>query len=253
MEAIKRRLEENPPQKFDVARKVYVFNSRIKFVEIELSGCQIQRKTIQLPREWLVADSPDEHDAAHRLTANYRVLEGLPGISGKPLQDKVNDLRSRYSQQIEGFGRVMFRKRRKVFEADFKQLSEAVQEFQKGLEGRVQSALAESRERLIGLLLPRVLDRPPNDLLGQISDDKPTAKHVRCYLERRLDGIIPQAKSLMSEMRLQCTFKGVTHETLNSPDFQKRVREVFQLDASEDLFDEFSAARARGEKVGLPK
>jgi len=42
-------LEASPPQKFDVARKVNVFNAFIEFAELKLTGVQIDRQRIRLP------------------------------------------------------------------------------------------------------------------------------------------------------------------------------------------------------------
>ena len=44
-------LDTNPPMKFDVARKVRVFNSRFEFVEFELHGLSLSRKRVPIPSD----------------------------------------------------------------------------------------------------------------------------------------------------------------------------------------------------------
>jgi hypothetical protein len=44
-------LKQNPPQRFDIARTVRVFNAAFEFVEFEMTGTNIGRKTIPIPAE----------------------------------------------------------------------------------------------------------------------------------------------------------------------------------------------------------
>ena len=46
-------LVRNPPMKFDIARKVRVFNSQIEFVEFELRGHQIGKRKVNIPSDLL--------------------------------------------------------------------------------------------------------------------------------------------------------------------------------------------------------
>ncbi|MGA7460560.1 MAG: hypothetical protein WBW69_10060 [Candidatus Korobacteraceae bacterium] len=56
-------LEANPPAKFDLARKVRVFNSRIEFVEFEVRGAALSRKTVPIPADLMgFAAEPRAHD-----------------------------------------------------------------------------------------------------------------------------------------------------------------------------------------------
>lgn len=48
---VKNDLEINPPQRFDIVRKVRVFNSYLEYVDISLKNCEIQRHTILLPQK----------------------------------------------------------------------------------------------------------------------------------------------------------------------------------------------------------
>jgi hypothetical protein len=52
-------LNANPPVKFDLARKVRVFNARFEFVEFELHGLSLSRKRVPIPSDLmgLVKDS----------------------------------------------------------------------------------------------------------------------------------------------------------------------------------------------------
>ena len=52
VEAMQEDLERNPPAKFDIARRLQVFSSRIVYVEFEIKGFAIGKKTVPLPDDF---------------------------------------------------------------------------------------------------------------------------------------------------------------------------------------------------------
>ena len=62
--------------KFDVARKVRVFNARIEFVEFELRGLSISRKTVQIPSDLLgLAKEPKAQKLLHSVDGVLSVAQ----------------------------------------------------------------------------------------------------------------------------------------------------------------------------------
>ena len=64
VEAIKKDLEGNPPLKFDISRKERVFNAKLEFVEFELEGCLISRRTVTIPPELIGMAKMDQKTRA---------------------------------------------------------------------------------------------------------------------------------------------------------------------------------------------
>ena len=76
IEAVREALNSSPPQKFDLARKVNVFNAFIEFVELRLIGLHIGKYTVQLPKE------PLHKTPTHVLAHACRVRQH-PGLCNK--------------------------------------------------------------------------------------------------------------------------------------------------------------------------
>lgn len=72
MQRVKESLDANPPQKFDLVRKVNVFNAVIEFVELRLTGLHIARHTVQLPRDLVLALRDDA--TAKRLLTTFKLV-----------------------------------------------------------------------------------------------------------------------------------------------------------------------------------
>jgi len=82
VESVKNDLEANPPQKFDLARKVRVFNSFIEFVELEVLGTEVSRRTVTIPSHLLaVADARTRE----QLRATLRLVPSDCKLSGEAI------------------------------------------------------------------------------------------------------------------------------------------------------------------------
>lgn len=66
-------LKTNPPVKFDIARKVRVFNTFFEFVEFELHGCFISRKTVQIKIDHIGLTK--DKKAQDKLRSSFKLID----------------------------------------------------------------------------------------------------------------------------------------------------------------------------------
>ncbi len=104
--------------------------------------------------------------------------------------------------------------------------------------------LDQSRNEVIAYYAPRVREDPPDQFRGQLLRSEPTDDDVRRWLNQKLDGVFPTAEELIQKMELEQTYKDVTFETLNKPDFMDRLREAFPAVDWDKAYNEFKAAGA---------
>ena len=244
IERVAQSLEENPPQKFDIARKVNVFNSFIEFVELKLTGLHIARHTVQLPRELVMALRDDA--TAKRLLTTFRLVDGDSKVAKEAalIDQKVRQLREKFTRSLgDDIGSVMLRSKRVEFEAGVAFLKSEIFEFQTRVVDRLDREIDFSLAKLVDGLLPAMKKSPPDALLGQITG-KPTAEILRRFFAAELRKVFPQGKDLVKEMKLEWVPKGVTYETLSNVDFQERVKVQFPYVDWDQPFAEFEAAPA---------
>jgi hypothetical protein len=101
VQAVKKRLDDNPPQAFDLQRQVKVYTSLVQFVEVEFEGGRIEQSTIKLPAPIRDAVFGENKEIETRLSASYRLLdsatlEGLDAIKRevKTLREFTKSLNS---------------------------------------------------------------------------------------------------------------------------------------------------------------
>jgi hypothetical protein len=238
-------LAADPPQRFDVARKVQVFNAFVEFVELELLGTQITRQRVQLPPELLLAVS--DQATRERLTTSFRLVdpEATIGKGAVALRKKIDALRKTQNlHALKDFGTVSLRSNRKRLEAAVEALRSEVQAYANSVRERLGKEIEHSRQQLVRSLVPALKAKPPDALQSGVVG-KPTPDQIKRWVEVQLDRTFPDVESLVRDMRLVMSIKAVTYETLNDPNFQAAVRSAYPLVDFDKPFREFSAAPSK--------
>lgn len=241
IEELHQILTDNPPQKFDIARKVQVFSTAIEFVELKLNGCEIQRHTVSIPTKLLVG----EVDTAtkRQLKAGFKIVEEGSSLSGDSIRNEVNEIRKNYTKSIPKYGNVLLKTKKKQFNEAIEGLQKSIEDFQKKVESELENEIKKSQNRLVDMLIPAVKENPPKDLKGQIQGERPTEDQAKKYIELKLEKIFPNAKDIMKTMSVDCVIKAVTYETISNEDFQSQIKEAYPLVDWDEMLEKYSAAR----------
>lgn len=248
IEEIKHDLDQNPAQKFDIVRKVRVFNSYLEYVEMNLKNCQIQRFTITLPAELLGLVKDDK--MRDRIHSTVKLIGNESKLSGKHLAEKKNELLNRFTVQLgKPFGTVILRTRKDEFLKEVEELRDEIKKHQNNIKSELQKELDETRNKLIEMLSPIIMEKPTDNIRSQIPTGKPTLDHVKRYLKAEIENLLPKIENLIKEMKLDVHFKGITYETLNDPNFVEAVKREFKAIDWDKPFHEYDAAPAK-ENIG---
>src|ERR1700690_3580476 len=176
-------LDANPPMKFDVARKVRVFNTQFEFVEFEMHGLSLSRKRVPIPSDLMgLAKDPK---AQQLLRSSFQLIDENSDVSG----DRVARLKQFIVKDnlisLPGYGMVILRSNKERFQVAVKALERYVGRFQARLKKRLQIALDVNREVLTDALLPGVLRNPPHRWKRFIGQN-PTPQDVEHMLRLEL-------------------------------------------------------------------
>jgi hypothetical protein len=242
---VEHHLKEAPPVKFDVARQVRVFEPYLQYVELSLTGAAIQRQRLTIPPKIQKLGSSQELEG--RLRTTFELIEKRGKLSSKPLEDELNEIRKNFTPSLgKKHGRVVLKGAKPHFLKRLSNFRTKLAEYQKEVSESLQNHLDESKVQIIDYYLKRVIDTPPDALLGQLfSGNEPTEEDARQWLESELDRIFPNAESLISKMKLEERYKDVTFETLNQEDFLDSVKLAFPHKDWEKTYNEFKAAGER--------
>ncbi len=224
LEKVEKDLKDNPPQKFDVARQMRVFNTYFEFVDFRINQTQLNRKVVQLPVEFFGITNAANRQ---RLQTGFRLIDAGDELSGQELMKERSRIALKYLRHIPGFGAVIKRSDKPAFLEEVKQLREKVVTFQAKARNELVEVLRTRRDTLVLSLLPIVLKHPPEgwDFAELLEEGQPT--EVRKFLERELDEAFGDVSRIVDSMRVIVNFKGVTYESLQDRAFMAKARHAF--------------------------
>jgi hypothetical protein len=242
-------LEEVPPVRFDLARQVRVFEPYLQYVELSLTGAAIQRHRLAIPP--IIQKLGSSKDLENRLRTTFELIEKGSKLSSKPLEDALNDIRKNFTPSLgKDHGRVVLKAAKPHLVERLAAFRAKLAKHQADVAAELQKHLDESRKQIVDYYLPRVLETPPDALLGQLLSGKPSEELARRWVDVELNRVFPNAESVIQEMKLDERFKDVTFETLNRDDFLESVKAAFPRIDWDKAYDEFRAAGERGDKKG---
>jgi hypothetical protein len=246
---VAQRLSEAPPVRFDLARQVRVFEPYLQYVELSLSGAAIQRHRLAIPEK--IQKLGGSVDLEGRLRTTFELIERGGKLSSKPLEDALNEIRKDFTPSLgKDHGRVALKAAKPHLLKRLQEFRQKLELHQKAVAEDLQKHLDTSRQQIIDHYLQRVIDTPPDALLGQLLSEKPTEGDARRWLNSELDRVFPRAGALIQGMKLNDRFKDVTFETLNEEDFLELVQLAFPAVNWDKAYAEF---RAAGEEDGAVK
>jgi hypothetical protein len=233
-------LRANPPMKFDIARKVRVFNSRIEFVEFKLVKVRISRMTVTIPSDLihLIEDT----ETQRRFRGAFQLIGDDDEVSTDALAEKKEEIARKYLISLKGYGAVILRDKKDEFMAEVASLQKELNAFRSGTLADLQKAIDRNRETLFAVLLPGVSGDPPARWENQLSIP-PRRTEVERLLQADLAQRFGSAASICREMKVNVIFKGVTYEALSAPKFIEAVKAAIPW--MDFPHEEFDAARSQ--------
>lgn len=216
-------LQANPPQKFDVARRVHVFNAAFQFVELEMSGTSIGRRSVQIPTHLLGVADEKTRD---QLRTVLRIVPAGHELSGDKLERLRRGIERDYLKPIPRFGQVLLRADKQLFEREVALLKVRVEEFKAEVSAKLQQELTGRIAELEAALMPRLQEAPPREWLLP-SEEPARVEALRTRLHRDLERAIGSVEGLVGDMRVTVAYKDVTYESLSDETFLGAARKVF--------------------------
>lgn len=234
-------LQKNPPVKFDIARKMRVFNTFFEFVEFELKGTQLTRRQVPIPSDLMgLAQNKQTQQLLH---ANFRLISSDGPLSDRNVKQIKDFIVSKYLTSLPNYGSVILRTKKDEFIKAVNVLEKYVSRYQRRIEQFLQTEMDKNRAALMAALLPAVMLHPPKRWLRSLISDKPTEQEAVQMLNVDLEKAFGTANNLISKMQVRVIFKGVTYELLKDPKFVATAQKA--LPTLDVLHEEFSVAQGK--------
>jgi len=235
---ILKNLDENPPMRFDIARKVRVFASKLEYVETHLLNTQINRKTIKIPSH-LFGGNFDE-EAQQRLKSTWKLIGEDSKLDSRWIQKKRDKILTKYTKSLgQSFGRVILIDQKKIFLEEMGELKNEISDYGKTVEKTLTSELEKTQKDIFTLLGSRLVESPTPEIKREFPDLPTRPKDLELYIMDKVR--MPRVEHLLDQMELVVQFKGVTIENIQAEPFQEALQKAFKYIEWDSLFSEDDA------------
>ena len=239
------RLNEAPPDPFDVTRMVRIYSSYVQYAKFSLVGTEIERKKIVIPPR--IQNYGVTKELENRLHTTFDLIEKNKDLSSKHLRDELNQIRENYTPSLgpEFQGdRVVLKSVKKKLEKYLDGFEIKLENHKQKIEKELQKHLDKSQQLIVEYYTPIVAKDLPPTLLGQGIEDG-DEESAREWISSELNRVFPKAEDLIRKMRLIRDYKDVTINTLNSENFLNAIKEAFPQKEWDKVYEEAMATMGR--------
>jgi len=224
-------LKQNPPKNFDLSKAVNVYNSKIRFVELKVTGCSLSRQSASLPKHLIKVlkgntELGDKIENSIQLLDDKDKLINDPELSEATIQKKREDIEEEFFVLIPHIGSVLRRSDIPKFEEAFDELNSSIDTFAEQVEAGLRSHFTETAQKLADEILPDVMLDMPDHWRRRVGID-PDHDRVRWMIIDDLEKAFGDPMSRTNKMAATKVYKDVTYEMLIEPKFISLVAEKF--------------------------
>lgn len=261
-------LKDIPPKVFDVARIERVYESKIQFVELEVTGYRLSSKKVSVPNDLLVGE---DSALKEKLKNSFTLLQGeqmlkvnIPELDadlmpvmdadGKPktvvwseaeLEKQRKALYEDFLINVPRFGQVIMRNRRKKFDARIALLRKQIEAFKAAVDKTLVDSIEASIDELAKTLLPRIRANVPKRYVKFIDEDHLSDDDIVRRIKDDLDAAFGGVNGVFNP-EVRCVYKDVTYESIQDKNFKKLLGDAMRKAGGENivrqLFSEHDAA-----------
>ena len=248
------RLKEDPPEPFDLTRKVRVFSSKFQYVETELQGAELIKRKIRISSLLMNSDLPEalrdilDTQILPYQSKNNVAIEAPHIVRGQIAYSRCGerilvpttqrdiemiwqDIKKRYLFTIQGFGSLI----RKQHLASFKAEVDAFKELLQDWVSKFRKHVEKDKEKIVSDLVNAIRRRlEQSDGKNKVACDTLHAEVRRGFENMRV-----------IEPRVRIVTKNVSWESSRDQDFTEALQRVLPPEELRDWFDEFTAVEGK--------
>ncbi len=251
-------LKSDPPQPFDLSRKLRVFQSVMQFIELTMKTTQLNTRRIRLPKHFQKFNNDELRSRiastlAFPLDLKTRRCITIENDSDgyeclKINESDINIMRKDVNRLIynwPGRGKVVLRRDKDSAKRQLDRLIKICKAYHKSLQEDTVNKRDEFRKQIVDEFLDLWIKDPPRHLVGR---GKVTEEVCKFDLENEAGMMFDKAVEL-GKPHYELFYKDVAIEDLKNDDLMRNLASIMQgagveEDVYEKLFSEVDAAQS---------
>ena len=253
-----RDLEDNPPEPFNLSRRIRVFSSRVKYVELNVANAKIGALKVTLPPELLGIVNDDLRgrfdgklgpppELLEPFSVEIETAEGRrekQRVDAKWFAAERRRIEDQYTFTVPKYGRLIYGTRWPDFRAETERLERNLKAYHATLIVAAKESRDHLKKTLFREFLPNLLRTPPAHLMRYRNGRNPSREDIRWYLDREIERLVSRIVTIRRpEVRI--VRKDVAPESLREQGFIEGLEKRLPPHEIEGLFTDRDAAPSR--------
>lgn len=256
-------LKTNPPQPFDLTRRLKVFMSEVQFIDLRIPNAMFNSRKIKLPPSF---QKFENEDLRRNIESSLRIPIDLKGnveikikswrgdetlnVNEAYIRRERGSIEQEFCHDWKGRGKVILRKDKEQLKKELDRLVNIITSYHGALKDKIDDGKKAFRARMINEFLSFWQKSPPERLSRR---GIPNEDICRLDIERSADDMFDNAVSLgATEARL--VYKDISIEDLKDQELMSSLRKVMEAagvdrQTVEKLFQSGDAVAAEGSFV----
>lgn len=247
--SLTRDLGDNPPEPLDLSRRIRVFSSKVKYVELRISNVRISTRKAGLPPELLGIANDDlkeridsqlrpPPELSEPLSIEIETADGkrrTKNVDEKWIGAERRRVEDEYTFTVPKYGRLIFHTAWDGFRAETERLKRNLHTYHAALTASAEASRAAFVRDLVDEFLPTLKRNPPRHLTRYRGGGKPSDADLRWYLEREIERLASKVITI-PRPEVRVVRKDVAPESLREQDFINGIEERLPPHEVERLF-----------------
>lgn len=261
LSALHKDLEANPPQAFELSRKVWMVSSKVEYVELSVTNYRLGTGKVDLPSEFQTVIDPKLRERIMgKIATPFRSLgpqdiaktdaEGSPTISvdQRYLDRRRKDIEDAFTYLVPNKGRIILKQHKARFQAQLEVFKGLVTRYQSAMKEAVEVERGSFQTQMAAEFLGRWRTSPPEFLT--LLDDQPTDQKIDEAIRHRASLLFDQVVTFKPP-ELGVNFKGITADDIHDKGFRKTLETAMfkagiKKEVVDGLFESGVVAPAKG-------
>lgn len=246
--ALHEDLRANPPQAFELSRKVWMISSKVEYVELSVTNYRLGTRKVDLPAEFQTVSDPKLRERIMgKIATPFRSLgpqdiaktdaAGSPTVSvdARYLDRRRKEIEDIFTYLVPSKGRIILKQHKARFQTQLEVFKGLVTRYQAAMKEAVESERASFQAQMVAEFLGRWRSSPPEFLT--LLNDQPTDQQIEAAIRHRASLLFDQVVTFKPP-ELGVHFKGITADDIHDKGFRKTLeRAMIKAGINKEVVD----------------
>lgn len=255
-------MEKNtPPIEPERERQLELVRKQLKLVHFSVQGYRLQNRILAMPPKVTGLLGSISQEINQHLRTAWRLFTD-PAENDPDLQElekqrkKLEEEIRRHLKPFGHFGSGLFTRDMAVFQENVAALEDLLEKMRKLLETKLPEYIAQSRQRLVVLILERAREKQvqlPEPYLSLFDANISKADRQRMAAEQVANEIQwPVPRTILEEIKCQYSINDITLDHVQQESFRKAFRKAYKFNLDDLLRRKPAEADIDKPQTGLP-